>query len=146
MLIDYQISIHISKPYISIEFRLHCHWYIYTNIKMLPLKLHQASTWRIQGYVPSLVHSWQSVSFALWRHSKEILSALLALCEGNYRWIPLTKNPVMWNIAVPFCVSLNKLLNKQYMSRRFDMHWSLFGVAVRIYNKIWMNTSHDIYI
>ena len=75
-----------------------------------------------------------------------MLSALLALCEGNYRWIPLTKDPVMWNIAVPFCVSLNKLLNKQYMSRRFDMHWSLFGVAERIYNKIWMNTSHDIYI
>ena len=64
----------------------------FTHIKMLPLKSHKASTWRIQGCVLSVVHSWESVSFALWRQSKEILSALLALCEGNYRWIPPTKD------------------------------------------------------
>ena len=101
MLIDYQISIHMSKPYISIEFRLPFHRYIYTNIKMLPLKLHQASTWRIQGCVLSIVHSWESVSFALWRHSKEILSALLALCGGNYRWIPLTKDQWCGTLMFP---------------------------------------------
>ena len=39
--------------YISIEFRLPSHRYIYTNIKMVPLKLHQSSTWRIQGCVLS---------------------------------------------------------------------------------------------
>ena len=26
------------------------------------------------------------------------------------------------------------------------MYWSLFDVALMIYNKIWINTSHEIYI
>ena len=59
---------------------------------------------------------------------------------------PPHQGPVIWNIDVPFGVSLNKLLNKHYMSRWFDMYWSLFDVAVMIYNKIWMNTSHELYI
>ena len=54
------------------------------------------------------------------------------------------EGPVMWNIDVPFGVCLNKLLKKQYMSRWFDMHWSLFDVVVMICNKIWMKTSHEI--
>ena len=99
--INYKISIHISKPYISIQFRLPFHRYIYTNIEMLALKLHQASTWWIQGCVLSIIHSWESVSFALWRHSKEILSALLALCKGNYRWIPLTKDQWYGTLMFP---------------------------------------------
>ena len=52
-------SLQCLKPYISIEFRLPSHRYIYTNIKMVPLKLHQSSTWRIQGCVLSIVHSWK---------------------------------------------------------------------------------------
>ena len=115
MLINYQISIHIAKPYISIGFRLPFHWYIYTNIKMLPLKLHQASTWRIQGCVLSIVHSWENVSFALWRHNKEILSALLALhvpsrrtndvehwcsllCQSEQTFEQIVYEPVIWYI------------------------------------------------
>ena len=139
-------SLQCLKPYISIEFRLPSHRYIYTNIKMVPLKLHQSSTWRIQGCVLSIVHSWESVSFALWGHSKEILSAFLALCEGNYRWIPLTKDQWCGTLMFPLVSVWKKLLNKQYMSRWFDMYWSLFDVALMIYNKIWMNISHEIYM
>ena len=86
------ISTRVSAHCQAILFHLPFHRYIYTNIKMVPLKLHQSSTWRIHGCVLSIVHSWESVSFALWGHSNEILSALLALYEGNYRWIPLTKD------------------------------------------------------
>ena len=45
-----------------------------------------------------------------------------------------------------WCQSEKKLLNKQYMSRWFDMYWSLFDVPLMIYNKIWMNISHEIYM
>ena len=54
----------------------------------------------------------------------------------------------MWNIGVPFDVSLNKLLNKQFMGRWFDMHWSLFDVAVMINDKIcqWIQVMKYIWI
>ena len=48
-----------SATYGSARMYRRKNWYIYTNIKMLPLKLHQASTWRIQGYVLSLVIPWK---------------------------------------------------------------------------------------
>ena len=59
-----------------------------------------------------------------------------------------SEGPVMWNIGVPFDVSLNKLLNKQFMGRWFDMYWSLFDVAVMINKKIcqWIQVMKYIWI
>ena len=49
-----------------------------------------------------------------WRHDKETLSALLALCEGN----PMSpidsprKGPIKLGFGISFAVRLNKLLKK----------------------------------
>ena len=56
---------------------------------------------------------------------------MVTSCDGNafritgplwgestgYRWIPLTKEPVMWSFYVYFEVSPDELLNKQLMCR-----------------------------
>ena len=55
----------------------------------------------------------KTLSFVSWRHHiMEMLSTLLALCEGTHR-SPVHsphKEPVTWNFGVFFVVSLHKLL------------------------------------
>ena len=136
MLINYQISIHISKSYISFEFCLPFHRYIYTNIKMLPLKWHQASTANtgVCTLYCTFLGKWViSITGPLW---------------GKLPVDSSHEGPVMWDIGAPFDVSLNKLLNKQFMGRWFGMYWSLFDVAVMINNKIyqWIQVMKYIWI
>ena len=98
-----------------------------------------------KGCVLSLVHSWKVYRL----HYGVIVKTYF---QHYWPFVRETTGgyPSRRTSDVEHCcslgVSLNKLLNKQYMSKWFDIYWSLFDVAVMIYNKIWMNTSHEIYM
>ena len=67
------------------------HWYIYmwfdiynVSIRGDEIKMFVQSIYRVHLQFPKRKKSW-------WRHQMEHFSALLALCAGIHRWIPLTK-------------------------------------------------------
>ena len=72
---------------------------------------------------------------ASWRcHDMEMLSELLALCEGNppvTGWkVSSRKGLIMQSCAVFYDFSWNKLWNKQLSCQWFEMPWRSCGVTV----------------
>ena len=67
--------------------------------------------------------------FAWWCHGMEMLSVLLALCEGNPSVTGGNphKGPVMQILDIFFVVSPNKLLNKQWICQWFEMHYHWYN-------------------
>ena len=63
----------------------------------------------------------------------ELLSTLLALCEGINLWFLLTKGPVVQGIEVYFAVWLSKLLNKQLSCQWIMVPWCFCDIALMIF-------------
>ena len=75
----------------------------------------------------TLCHS--SRQFLCWRHDMHGLSALLALCRGIHRWIPIKKG-LMRSFVIFFDANLNKLPNKHSGGRWFEVPGRWFDIVV----------------
>ena len=71
------------------------------------------------------IMAWGAMSVSWWSHNLETLSALVARCEGNHRWMVDSphKGPMTLIFDVLFDVSLKQPLNKHSGFWLFETPW-----------------------